>query len=395
MVHADDFGAFSKGERRPRWRSVKFVGGENIVTGDQLVHRSVEHLHGPIEVAYEPDELMVVSLVRDGRPYVKSFVEHYLSLGVKHIAFLDNNSTDGTVEVLKNYENVTVLRTNLPYKAGPSGTELLFKQYLIARYGSKDRWCLCADIDELFDYPYSDIVDVCSLLRYLNDKRYTAVVAQMLDMFSEQPLSGRAGNVDEPLKALHRFYDISNITRTSIKELSGHRNNTYDNDEIEAFSGGIRNTIFRAEPLLTKHPLIFLDGRVRPMNGSTHLVGNARIADFTGVLFHYKFLDGHFRGQAAQAVREEQYYKNSAAYKKYLQVLDKNPSLHMKQETARQIKSVNDLVDNRFLVVSGDYVSWVNVVRQNSGLPQTATQSEPQSRTKLSSQLDAWRGQKP
>ncbi len=65
----------------------------------QVIHLSVEHLHGPEEVSYEADELVVVCLVRDGRPYVNSYVEHYLSLGVKHLFFLDNDSTDGTVEV--------------------------------------------------------------------------------------------------------------------------------------------------------------------------------------------------------------------------------------------------------------------------------------------------------
>src|SRR3712207_1262012 len=96
------------------------------------VHLSVEHLYGPEEVPYGEDELVVVCLVRDGRPYVRSFVEHYLSLGAKHVFFLDNGSTDGTVEALKNYDdNVTVLLSNLPYKnprGGLGGTETLFKQ---------------------------------------------------------------------------------------------------------------------------------------------------------------------------------------------------------------------------------------------------------------------------
>src|SRR5215208_8387667 len=38
----------------------------------QVIHLSVEHLHGPEEVSYEADELVVVCLVRDGRPYVNS-----------------------------------------------------------------------------------------------------------------------------------------------------------------------------------------------------------------------------------------------------------------------------------------------------------------------------------
>jgi glycosyl transferase family 2 len=331
---------------------------------ERVVHLSVEHLHGPEEVAYEADELVVVCLVRDGRPYVNSYVEHYASMGVKHIFFLDNGSTDGTVATLKDYENVTVLRTGLPYKnpkGGRGGTESLFKQYLVDRFGKEGRWCLCADIDELFDYPYSDVVSLSTLLGYLSSNSYTAVVAQMLDMFPEEPLSGsREGSLpDEPLKERHRFYDVSNVRTENIKELRRLRNNILESDDIEFFSGGIRSTIFRTTSLLTKFPLVFSDGRVKTFDGSAHWVDNARIADLTCVLFHYKFLDEHFHKQAARAVREGQYYNNSALYKKYLQVLEGNTDLRVKQETAREIGSVDELVENGFLVVSEDYMELV------------------------------------
>jgi hypothetical protein len=327
----------------------------------QAVHLSVEHLYGPEEVAYEADELVVVCLVRDGRPYVNSYVEHYASMGVKHIFFLDNNSTDGTVETLKDYDNVTVLRTELPYKnpkGGRGGTESLFKQYLVDRFGKEGRWCLCADIDELFDYPYSDVVGLGSLLGYLSSNSYTAVAAQMLDMFPEEPLSGsRQGSLpNEPLKERHRFYDVSNVRTENIKELRRLRNNILESDDIEFFSGGIRSTLFRTTSLLTKFPLVFSDGKIKPFDGSAHWVDNARIADLTCVLLHYKFLDEHFHRQVARAVSEGQYYNNSALYKKYLQVLDGNPTLRVKQENARELGSVNDLVDNGFLVVSEEYM---------------------------------------
>jgi len=332
---------------------------------EQVLGSSIEHLHGPEEVDYEPDELVVVCNVRDGRPYVKSFVEHYRSLGAKHLFFLDNNSTDGTVEALKNYDNTTILRTELPWKE----YELLFKHYLVGRFGKKDRWCLCVDIDELFDYPYSDVVGLNSFLGYLNSNSYTAVVAQMLDVFSEEPLSGREGNQeDEPLKERYRFYDLSNISRRSIKRRHGRHNNTLENDDILIFSSGIRGAIFGDNrTLLTKHPLVFLDGKVKPLYPGTHWVANARIADITCVLFHYKLLDGYLHKQAAQAVREGQYYNNSARYKRYLEVLDKNPALQMKQESARELKGVNDLVENGFLVVSEEYMMMVYQEEERKG----------------------------
>src|SRR5215217_6104614 len=361
-----------------------------------ILHFNLEHLYGPEEVAYAADELVVVCLVRDGRPYVKSFVEHYLSLGAKRPFFLDNGSTDGTVEALKSYDKVTVLQTTLPYRQ----YEFSLKQYLIARFAT-DRWSLCADIDELFDYPYSDVVSLSSFLSYLNSNSYTAVAAQMLDMFPEEPLSGSgAGNFpDEPLKERHRFYDVSDISRVSIKELprlrnnmldsdaiktfSGGirlprlRNNTLESDEIELFYGGIRKTVFGDWTFnLTKFPLVFSDGRVKPIDGSSHWVDNARIADLTCVLFHYKFLDGYFHEQAVQAVREEQYHKNSARYRKSLQVLDRNPILRIKGESARELRSVNELIENLFLVVSEEYMLLVYDEQRKKGSGRAAGEDE-------------------
>ena len=67
------------------------------MTTEQMLHSSIEHLHGPEDVPYVGnDELVVVCLIRDGRPWVKSFVEHYFSLGVKHTVFPDNGSSAGT-----------------------------------------------------------------------------------------------------------------------------------------------------------------------------------------------------------------------------------------------------------------------------------------------------------
>src|ERR671921_1106897 len=333
---------------------------------EQIPPDSIEHLYGPEEVPYAEDELVLLCLMRDGRPYVKSFVEHYLSMGVKHLFFLDNGSTDGTVEALKQYENVTVLQTTLSFKRYQD----TMRQYLIERFGKKGRWCLYADIDELFDYPYSDVVGLSSLLGYLNERSYTAVVAQMLDMFPEEPLSGRASNpLDEPLKERHRFYDISNIRRENIKALPRFRNNTLESDDIEFFYGGIRSTLFRSKYTndLTKFPLVFSDDRVKPMDESSHWADNTRVADLTCVLLHYKFLDEHFHKQAAQAVREGQYSNNSVLYKRYLEVLENTPSLQVKRETARELRSINDLVDNGFLVVSEEYMMFVYEQARKNG----------------------------
>jgi glycosyltransferase involved in cell wall biosynthesis len=320
----------------------------------------IRHVHGPEGVAYAPDELVVVCLVQDGRPYLRSFVEHYLSLGAKHLVFMDNGSTDGTVEALKAYgDNVTVLQTGLPFEE----YQKYLKQYLVTRFG-RGRWVLYVDIDELFDYPYSDVVGLSSFLRYLTGKSYTAVVAQMLDMFPEKPPAGRAGEPDESLKELHRFYDISNITRQSYYS-RGDASNTVASEEIEVHRDGIHRTVFGHSALLTKHPLMFLDEKMRPVDPGPHWVGGARVADITCVLFHYKFT-ADFYERVVRNVEEESYVNDSAKYKKFLETLERDSELYIKRETAQELKHVNDLVDNQFLVVSRDYMVLVDAEERKS-----------------------------
>ncbi len=330
------------------------MGQTEPETTEDLESR-IEHVHGPEEVAYGPEELVVVCLMRDGRPYLKSFIEHYFSLGVKHIFFLDNGSTDGTVSVAQSYENVTVLQTDLPFKE----YKFFLKRYLITRFG-KGRWVLYVDIDELFDYPYSDVVSLDSLLRYLTERSYTAVVGQMLDMFPEEPLmrAGSGEGEDEPLKELHRFYDISNI-RTEYYRAFRESDSTVASDEIGVYRDGIHKTVFDQRALLTKHPLMFLDDEIRPMDPAVHWVGGARVADVTCVLFHYKFL-GDFYERTLRAVKEESHANDSAKYKRFLETLERDSEPRIKRETAEELGDVNDLVGNQFLIVSGDYMALVD-----------------------------------
>jgi regulator of replication initiation timing len=110
---------------------------------------------------------------------------------------------------------------------------------------------------------------------------------------------------------------------------------------------------------LTKHPLVFLDGRTKPMDGSSHAVSEARVADLTCVLFHYKFLNRLY-GQLRQAVREENYMKDSSKHKRYLEILERSPSLRIRRDTSRRLDNVNELIENGFLVASDDYARWVD-----------------------------------
>ena len=329
-----------------------------------VLKHNVEHLHGPKELDYGPDELVVLVQLYNGKPYMRLLLEYYFTLGAKHVVFLDNGSTDGCVELLKNYDDVTVLRTGVPYKT----YNVAIKRYLVERFG-RGRWTLSVDQDELFDYPYSDVVSLEALLGYLSENRFTAVVAYMLDMFPEKISANEPMPEDlsvRELKETNRFYDISGVTRESYHDV-GEIGNVLSNEEIEVLRGGVRHEVFNVRPMLTKHPLVFLDDELRPMDLSDHWAGNASVADFTGVLLHYK-LSNNLYETVQQEIRDRrQLNRQKDRYGEYFKVLDENPDLVLKTDSSRELESINDLVGTAFVNVSRRYMEFVESEEKREG----------------------------
>ena len=99
---------------------------------------------------------------------------------------------------------------------------------------------LSVNQDELFDYPFSDVANLKSLLRYLSENSYTAVVSYMLDMFPERLFEDDPHTQDvslEQLKKTNRCYDISDVIRVNYHDL-GEIGNVLSNEEIGACGPG-------------------------------------------------------------------------------------------------------------------------------------------------------------
>jgi len=320
-----------------------------------LLGARVHHVHGPRTIVYERDELLVLCVVRNGARHVAAFLEHHLSLGATHIVLLDNDSTDDTIDLARGFDRVTILRTRCPYRA----YETPMKRYLVDRF-SRDRWALIADIDEHFDYPFSDVLGVRELLTYLNRHSYTAVVAQMLDLFPDRPLRASASPAEESLKGVHIYYDISNIRKTE------YGFGRLSDSSIKMHSGGIRKTVFGTDNGLTKAALV-LASRATDLFAGWHHAEHALVADFSCVLLHYPFLSTFYE-KVREAVQTRRYGASAGhEYLKYWTRLKDDPELCLKRDTASPFAGVNALLDTGFLTVSPQYRRWVDAAHTNLG----------------------------
>jgi glycosyltransferase involved in cell wall biosynthesis len=331
-----------------------------------LMPLNVRHVAGPRRVAYAEDELVVVCLAKNAERYVDTFVSHYLQMGVRHIVLLDNDSDDDTVAQAARHPRVSVFRTTLSFR----GNNCAMRRYLLRRFGAPGHWVLCVDVDELFDYPDSERVDLASLLRYLRSKSYTAMVAYLLDMLSDKPVSHRPP-AGLSLKDAYPFYDTTAVRKLGYFEEDGYggqrfvSHNALSNPAIGRYVGGIRAQAFDLpHTYLIKHPLTLADGRVRLTH--QHFVDHAHVADITGVLYHYKFVDD-FRAKAEAAVRASTYADDSYEYRHYLSAVEKDPDLCLKHDTAKRLRGVGDLVEEGFLHVTQGYSDWAERSRSAGG----------------------------
>ena len=140
---------------------------------------------------------------------------------------------------------------------------------------------------------------LADLLRYLDANGYTAVVAQMLDMFSEAPLAALKSLPGDRLKEKYTFFDLSAIDRRPYEWSEPSR------PEIKMHWGGIRRRVFGTNNGLTKAALVRMDGRVRPFV-EWHQATGAVLADISCVLMHYPFVST-FRDKVMDAVRTGRY----------------------------------------------------------------------------------------
>lgn len=322
-----------------------------------LVSRSVNHLHGPERVRLSSNEAVVTCVVKNGEFYIERFIRHYSQMGFRHIFFLDNGSSDQTISIAKRHKNVSVCESSLPI----DGHQGLFKKYL-AQKSVDGGWCLDADIDEFFDYPFSDVIKLCEFLEYLNKKQATAVLVQLLDMFSDQPLSHLL-RAEKPtttaLSQIYQYYDISEVTKIPY-HLSGMvsaygNGNEVTNEDTALQFGGIRNALYGNNCLLTKHSLFFPRRRLE-LFPHVHFVNHARLADVSCVVLHYK-LTSNALDAAVQNKRG--FTGNSKGYRAFIDFLTNGTEYQIKRNTAVTFRNVNKLVESGFLFISREYREYI------------------------------------
>lgn len=310
---------------------------------------------GP-EPAPRPGEVLAVLTARNEALRLPSCLRHFFGLGVGGVILIDNLSTDRTVEIARGFDPRVHVFTAPGSYAG-SNFGVTWVNAILDRY-ARGHWVFVGDIDGLPVFPGSDrgagFPALCAHLDSLGSEAFRTL---LLDCFPEAPLGEvRFASGDEMTEAAP-FFEMPRIHREPAPhfpyeiEYGGIRQRLFF-PETEAHRPLRRlhrkawNALWRIRPLraqpwfkaraprqppaITNLPLVRWREGARFIS-ATHSMEPMKVSPQqpSGVLLHYKFLQD-FHERAVDAVARNAHWDGSREYRRYLEVVRRNPafSLH-------------------------------------------------------------------
>ncbi|QFT58179.1 hypothetical protein FIU94_05025 [Sulfitobacter sp. THAF37] len=275
-----------------------------------------------------PDDLLLFCTQRNEGIRLPYFLDYYRDMGIGHFFFVDNDSTDGSLDYLADQPDVSVWSTTASYKRARFGVDWL--NWLARKY-AHGHWALTVDPDEFLIYPFCDTRPLRALTDWLDASSIKSFSAMLLDMYPKGRLDEQPYQPGQNPIEIAAWFDSGNYTIS--------RNHLFTNLWIQ---GGPRARVFFPEtpdkaPALNKVPLVKWDRRYTYVS-STHMLlprGLNQVYDewggekASGVLLHAKFIDT-FGAKAAEELERSQHYAGSVEYKAYAERLKEDPQLWCK-----------------------------------------------------------------
>ena len=270
------------------------------------------------------NEIRLFAIARNESLRLPFFLKYYFEMGIDRIFLIDNNSTDNTREIAQLHQNVHVFKIDESFK-----NFWYWIEFFLNKYG-KNRWCFVVDVDELFSYPYAEIVPLRILINYLEQRRFNAIRSFLLDIYSKEPIIETDYIVGtNPLESCPYFDE--GFYRAKV-QLFDKKKWEYFTTEI--FTGGMRKRVFNKvtgisrDYHLSKISLFKNTDNVY-LTGGMHAINGANLADITGVVFHTKYFQDFIKRVEVEAKREV-HHGNAVEYKIYNKAcsLNKNISLY-------------------------------------------------------------------
>jgi len=201
----------------------------------------------------------------DAAELIPHVFKHYFDIGVDRIFYIDNNSTDDSLEVLARYDRVHVWVQEEPFSGNktPAKSGAAWMESLMRCHGV-GYWCLLADTDELFVYPHFESTSIHEFVAEQDSNGYDCVTADFIDMYSNK-------------KVKDTIIDGSLLETCPYTDKNG---------------GSCRERVLGFRPMMVKMPLFRYTTAITVKAGFHAVLGFQRMSDVRCTVLHFKFLSG-------------------------------------------------------------------------------------------------------
>ena len=304
-------------------------------------------------------EVRAFACIKDENLRLPYLLEYHRRLGVGRFFFIDNGSTDGSLEYLLEQDDCHVFGCSGKFFA-ENVEPPVWSNALRTVYG-EGHWCLSLDADEMFVYPHCEDVPLGNFCQYLGKSGVSAVVALVIDMYGEGPILRATYERGKSFLAAFPYFDRALGYEIPVDD--GYPPVlTFSKFRERAFWSGQHKR--QRPPCITQVPL------VKWQKGTAYLVAQhrlnfARLSDLQAGVLHFKFLPGFHKSIGASlkendSVRE----KGLEERRTYIDTLRSNPDLTLLYGGSVRYRDSRQLVDLGWMKTSASYEDQVRAQRR-------------------------------
>jgi hypothetical protein len=288
---------------------------------------------------------VAIIVSKNERLYLNQLLEHHRSIGIEHFIYIDNASSDGSVEFMLEQEDVSSFVTTQSYKAhqfGVDWVEIALCNFCIGK------WVLVIDSDELFVYDDFENYPISALTAYATTHGYDSFFAPMVDMYSKQHLS-RVEIQEDLFYRVCNYFDVTQSMSIIEKDSLG----PYSNSML--YGSGLRERVFGGyniapvpSYLNQKYPL-FKYQPTHTIREGLHFMYNHNPAPLKTALLHFKYHAG-FHKKVIEQVASGEHWNGSQEYKQYLKVLEaQEEQILYDEELSLEFKDSSSLIEAGYM----------------------------------------------
>jgi hypothetical protein len=317
----------------------------------------------------------VVVPVRNEIGLLPHFLRHYRQLGATSFLFIDNGSTDGSVDYLTAQQDCHVFQCLDSYRDARYGMAWVTR---ILQEHCENRWCAVVDCDEHLVYRDCETVDLSRFCAEMQARGADVVAGAMIDMYPGGDYLSAGLSPGDTITEVMAYFDADYVFRPwprrpwdapspgfKLQVIGGPRLRLLSSLERERRRGAFHSTLCnqvdrfidriplswigavatywpRELPAQQKHPLSYVRKGFVFHDG--HCNSNSALADESVALLHFKLCE-EIHKRLNQPTLLENHYRRGLSYEQLRQSVLKWGDRPLTYVGSRRFRTSRDLAD--------------------------------------------------